>query len=342
MELDLNKIFRIGLDKISIYNFKIKDGSQLLKSEKTTDYYTEESFYLDDEMISLNSSTRFYSDGRTTHFQVLIFNPNKILHSHNIYNADKTDLMNSIIKLIEILRKKGIELDLSDARVRSVEINKNYDIHIKELIEALTLLFISFDNSVKISNGGKNKNFKKIYQDNTFLYSKKTISFQAYCKTSQVNDQKLLDKMITRIELELIGASYRNRMSKHKLDDKLSTLTENYGVIELIFKDYIKNIVYKRAVNYIEENIKPTLESEYLAYKKSNASAAKIGKKQRKGVYRHLAENYWLFDYLFLYEIVDKHEKKNKNREKKTIEKRLSNHNNLEKLNYLMDFIFPQ
>ena len=120
----------------------------------------------------------------------------------------------------------------------------------------------------------------------------------------------------------------------------MATLLKNNDLIELIFRERLKKDFIKKAFNYIENRIKPVLEKEYLAFKKANTLARSTGRKEERNIYRYF-EEFWIFDYSFLIDIIGKYDSKHKGRETKKILEKYIQHNNLKKLNYLLELIFP-
>ena len=110
--------------------------------------------------------------------------------------------------------------------------------------------------------------------------------------------------------------------------------------MEDIFKYRIKQDFIKKAFTYIEKNIKPILEREYLAFKKSSALARRTGRKTERNVYKYL-EQFLIFDYSFLIEIIEKYDSKHKGREINRLKNKYIQHDNLKKFNHLLELIFP-
>ncbi|MGL5053021.1 MAG: hypothetical protein ACRC5W_05455, partial [Cetobacterium sp.] len=69
VNLDASKIFRIGIDWLTLYNFEISYNSNLYITEQVTEEYYQEKFCLDEPSYTLDSTTRLYSSGKETHFK---------------------------------------------------------------------------------------------------------------------------------------------------------------------------------------------------------------------------------------------------------------------------------
>lgn len=129
-------------------------------------------------------------------------------------------------------------------------------------------------------------------------------------------------------------------VEKFGIDNSLESLIKNNQLLEEIFKYRIKQDFIKKAFTYIEKNIKPILEREYLAFKKSSALARRTGRKIERNVYKYL-EQFWIFDYSFLIEIIEKYDSKHKGREINRVKDKYIQHDNLKKFNHLLELIFP-
>lgn len=129
-------------------------------------------------------------------------------------------------------------------------------------------------------------------------------------------------------------------VEKFGIDNSLESLIKNNQLLEEIFKYRIKQDFIKKAFAYIEKNIKPILEREYLAFKKSSALARRTGRKTERNVYKYL-EQFWIFDYSFLIEIIEKYDSKHKGREINRVKDKYIQHDNLKKFNHLLELIFP-
>ena len=339
VNLDTNKIFRIGIDWLTLYNFEIKHNSNSYITERVTEEFYQENFYLDEPSYTLDSTTRLYADGKETNFKNLRLNPNKILNGHNIYNSRVDELNQALLMLAEELRYKGIEIDLSEAKVKDIEINFNMNKSFLELKEALELIFIDTPHLKKMSRHIKHKSYQKMFQDETLFGNYGTSLVTAYDKTEE--SKKLnIDLEITRLEWRFLRKTFYYFAKGNELDNSLNTLLSNFDLIDRIFLHSTKVKLIEKGVKYLEEVLKPNLEKDFISFKKANRLGKELGKKEKRGVYKYLEDECWIFDYSFLIELVDKYDKSHKTREAKTILKKFSKHNNLDKLNYLLDFIF--
>lgn len=288
---------------------------------------------------TLDSTTRLYTSGKETSFKNLRFNPNKILSGHNIYNSRETELKAALLILIKELFQKGIDINLNEAKIKDVEINLNFNKPFLEVEEAFKLLFISVPHFKKISRCTRNKSYKLMFQDETLLGNYTSTLVTVYDKTEE--SKKLdLDLDVTRLEWRFLNRTFSYYANKKEKDNSLNSILNSFELIDGIFIENTKKKLLEEGIKHLESVIKVNLEKEFIAFKKFNKFGKELGKKEKRGVYKHLEESCWIFDYTLLIEVVNNHDKPHKTRETKTILKNYSNHNNLEKLNYLMEFIF--
>lgn len=337
--LDYRKLIRIGIDRIVLYNFEVLRSPP--KSKTDTQMYLEEYVRVKDELFSLDSTVRLYADGRLTEYKSLAFNPNRVLYGHNIYNSQPIDIVEAIEKLEKILELKGIQIDLTHAKIEEFEVNFNFNIDFIEYTEVFTALFIKQKQFKKTSEGTKNTIYKDIYKDQTISSNLRTSRVQIYDKTKEINNPILLSEKITRLEWWFHSSVYQYFLKKYSLDNKLSTMLQNFNVIEELFLEKTKKELLKKGFEFLNNELKPNLEEQFIRFKKTNRFAKLKGSKQRRDVYKYLEKEFWIFDYLYLIEIVEKHDRKNLTREKLRIAKRYKRHDGIEKLEYFNSFLFP-
>lgn len=339
VNLDTSKIFRIGIDWLTLYNFEISYNSNLYITEQVTEEFYQEKFYLEEPSYTLDSTTRLYTSGKETYFKNLRFNPNKILSGHNVYNSREVELKAALLILVRELSEKGIDIKLREAKIKDIEINLNFNKAFLDVEEALKLLFISVPHFKKISRCTRNKSYRLMFKDETLLGNYGSTLVTAYDKTEE--SKKLdLELDITRLEWKFLNRTFSYYANKKGKDNGLNSILDSFELIDGIFIENTKKKLLEEGIRHLESVVKINLEKEFLTFKKSNKFGKELGKKEKRGVYRHLEESCWIFDYTLLIELVDKYDKPHKTRETKTILKNYSNHNNLEKLNYLMEFIF--
>lgn len=334
------KIFRYGIDKISLYNFSLHTEKNFKKLIEDKDNVMKEKTIITDELFSIVNSYTLYQGEvgiEESYFNRITFNPNKILTGDNICNSTSEDLEKAIEKLTDILKEKDIYIDFSSAKVADIEINLNISIDFNEYSEVFMLLFKQNEYSKSISALTNSNIIKELsIAESFFTRLSKSVRFKAYSK----DREKELAFKISRLEYFFETSAYKYMVEKFGIDNSLESLIKNNQLLEEIFKYRIKQDFIKKAFAYIEKNIKPTLEREYLAFKKSSALARRTGRKTERNVYKYL-EQFWIFDYSFLIEIIEKYDSKHKGREINRVKDKYIQHDNLKKFNYLLELIFP-
>lgn len=332
-------IEKIGVDWLKISDFVIKYDKSISKQEIARGY-TQDRLRIDDSLFSLDNVVRVYADNTVTQYRYLRFNPNKILYGHNISNSGIEEIRRAIEKLKGILKKYGIEIDLTNAKIKEIEININLNRSFDDLKEVFSVMFINSPKSKKISNYEGSYKYKELYADRTIQSEWQSYSGIVYDKTAEVSNSSLLNIPLTRLEWRFTGAIYNYYTRINNIDTKLESLLNNFHILEIIFKNHCAKKLKINAENNIKKHIKPTLEVQYLAFKKAAKLARENNRISARNVYRHL-EEYWIFDYKFLEELIYKYDKAHWKREIERIRKRYICHDNLEKLNYLANYIFP-
>lgn len=329
----------IGIDWLKISDFEIRYDKSICKKE-IANGYTQDRVRIEETLFSLDNVMRVYSNNKVTEYKYLRFNPNKILYRNNIGNSGKEEIEQAIVKLKEILKKRGIEIDLKNAKIKEIEININLPRSFDELKEVLALMFVNSPKSKMVGNHEGSFKYKELYQNRTIQSEWQSYSGIAYDKTAQINNKSLLNTPITRLEWRFTGAIYNYYARLNNIDTKLESLLNNFQILEQIFKNHCDKKLRVNAENNIKNKIKPELERQYLAFKKAAKLAQERNKTVPRNVYKYL-EGFWIFDYTFLEELIMKHDKSHWKREIERVRKNYICHNNLEKLSYLANYIFP-
>nr|DAR47974.1 MAG TPA: hypothetical protein [Caudoviricetes sp.] len=331
---------RIGIDKISIYDYecsispKLKEVVERANGVKEVASIKRELFSMTYN-YTLTETDRGLSE---TCFNKLTFNPNKILRRNNIENSSIQELKEALEKLETLLKKEGIIVDFSNAKIADIEINLNLPINFNEYFEVFLLFAKQHLNYAKgiysITNAERINEFK--YDESLFIPLSKNTTFKIYSKDRESN----LPYHLTRLEYCLETSSYKYQCEKYGVDNSLNYLLSSKDFIETLFRERLKKDFIFKMFDYLEKEVKPILESKYKIFKQNNALARQTGRKEARDVYRYL-EQYWIFDYTFLIELVERYNSKNKGREIKRIREKYSKHNNLQKLNFILEIIFP-
>lgn len=337
--MDKEKIFRIGIDRLSLYNFKIKKMCDGLVISSSNEEFKQETTHVKDELFSLDTSVRVFNTGEVREFRSLTFNPNKILTGQNIQNSRVDELQSALIELEEILKSKGIEIDFTEAKINSIEINLNIQAEFKDYWEVFLLFFTQKANSKTTARNTENTKLSEKLKSESFFYKNSSMKIRIYDKTAEVNDPNVLSIPITRVEYMFERQTYAYFLKKLGHNNTLDDLIKNIQLLDYMFFSYIKKDFLKKSVAYINDNIKRVLEVQFFAFKNTNKLARETNRKQKRNVYKHL-EDYWIFDKKFVKEIVKKHDKRSFARECKRVDLILKKHNNLEKFNYLVEHFF--
>lgn len=333
------KIFRIGIDWISIYNFEIEfDEDKVSKMEQTTEEYYQERIYIEEPIFTIDNSIKFFNDGTTKTYKNLRFNPNKILYGQNVHNSRGEEVLEALELLKKILKERGIEIGFDNASIRDLEININFEMKFENLKETLELLFSETQNLKKIANYNGGSCYKDMFSDKTIQCNWGTYGAIAYCKNSETKDE--IGFPVTRLEWRFKNSIYSYYCKKLELDSSLESFFKNFEIVEKIFRDYTHKKMFEKSFKKIDEELKPNLEKGFIEFKKNNKLGKNLGKKQKRDVFKYLEDKYWIFDSSFLKTLVEEHDKIHKTREFDRIDRKFSHHNNLEKLDYLMRSVF--
>lgn len=337
----MDKIFRIGIDKISLYNFKLNTDREFKKEVEYKDNSIKERTILENQFFSFVSSYVLYQTPQGVEESVynrITFNPNKLLTGDNVSNCSSQDLLIAIDKLKSLLKLNGVEIDLSEAKIADIEINLNVPIELEEYKDVFLLIFEQFKYADVISELTHQKEYERKKEDKGFFSAlSKSVTFKVYSKSKE----KGLAFPVTRLEYFFEMSAYKYLVEeKYQLDNSLTTLISYPNLLENIFRHRARNDFAQKVFKYLEKTHKPLLEERYLAFKNSNKLAREKGRKEERDVYGYL-EKFWIFDYSFLIEIVNEHDPKHKGRETQRIIKKYSQYKNLGKLNFLLEKIFP-
>ncbi len=120
--------FRIGIDKISLYNFQIQTDKFFKKLVEEKNHILKEKTIVADEFFSLISVYSLFEENseiKENIYNKITFNPNVLLTGDNICNSSTEDLVKALEKLKNILNEKGIYVDFSETKIADIEINLN-------------------------------------------------------------------------------------------------------------------------------------------------------------------------------------------------------------------------
>lgn len=348
-------IDRIILNKIKINNFEKLDKKSVLTTSKTSEY-----FEYRDEMCELKQSYHLDTNGTDYFVSSLDFNPNRILRGNNISNSTTKELIEALEIIVSILKSKGIDIDVSEACIKYLEVNKNIELGFNTLQE----VFLAIGRS----------NFKKSFghlsfteEDIPFLIKKdrsiyinlrevpytperpeESVVLIAYDKTFEAMSKYGLNvaRDLTRVELKIGRDYYRQELQKRNIDNTLMNLIKNYEIVDDLFNTNVKKYFFDNTMKYIEETLKSNLKKDFLDFKRTEAIKRKkrveytaSGRevpdhlKEIRGVYNYLLSSSWIFDVSLLAEVIEKNIRiEHRNRDLKRVRSKYSNIDNLKRL----------
>ena len=140
MIIDSSRLEVIGIDRIMINNFKILNFEKLEKKEIVNKQEYIERFEIKEKGFHLVYSNNLKATGEVYSFSTLEFNANKIKAEHNIYNSSVKEVYECLKRIVLDLKSGGIELDLTEAKIRELEINITFEKDYRDLQEVMLLL----------------------------------------------------------------------------------------------------------------------------------------------------------------------------------------------------------
>lgn len=344
--MNWNKVCRIGIDKVVLNQFEINklDNFNITASDIVEG--KSEKFWIKHELCYIELKKIFKENGEKSSNKIS-FNPNKILFGNNITNAREDELLTSILILDEMLKNDfGLEVDFFNAKIQEVEINNNLIIENDDYGVIFNAVQdghdVKYEEQIKdgkiISSKAYTERDTGTREDkkNNFWIYRKNFTLRTYNKTKRVNDPSLLKENVTRFEVTLKKA-YRDNLIKFKIENSLRGLLENFRMIDDVYMFYIEKYIFSLILFEIER-YKKNSEIEYIRYKK-------FGKNQEiesnvRSVFESLEKHNYVFDYIFVIDLISKYDKKNKIRETKRVIKTLGRFKELEKLNFLVEYFF--
>lgn len=338
MEVDFDKVFRVGVDKITLHGFEILHANEDSKKRGKKKNSSLEIIEKELEGIRLYAEFEMFSSGQITKWNKITFNPNRVLSGYNVQNSRAEELKESIKIIEKIYEEHDVKLDFTNAEISEIEINKNFEITFDNYFE----VFLFFFKQLPMSKGtfgitDSEKLNEMTKQESFFNRSRKTWSVRAYDKRKELRDKykKSIDRNVTRIEYNFKISAIRRHFKRIGIGTSLRDLIENIEIIDNIFKYSVREHFLVNASKIID-NIKKVLNREYINFKNANRLAKATKRKQEYNVYKYL-DSWWVFDKSFVIEIVSIMDKKNKIREIKKINRYIRHRDNLKKFNFLVE-----
>lgn len=359
-EARLNKV---GIDRIVINNFKILNFDSLEKKQIKSNVENIQKLEKKTELFNLTYSVTSQMDQELYTASSLEVNPNRIRDGNNIYNSTVEELYLALEKIVKILIKNGIEIDLSEAKVKEIEINTTFKTDFIDLTEVLLLIGRSnYKNSLGMYSFNSSNIPSSIRIERSLYINTKTNEYRKditgktikfYDKTFELkrNHGIELDEKLTRVELLAGRDFYRCQVSKYGVTNSLKDLKNE--ILKEIFIKAIETEVLIKPTNYLKI-IKKSLVYDFFNFKRNEkvkreerVRLKQLSKeipeiyKETRGVFEYLDKESWIFDYTFLQELVlNEVDSKHKNDYYKQIEKKYLNKTNKEVYEKLLKSIF--
>ena len=340
--MDLKKVYRIGIDFWVLRNIKVEYPPHLKRITPTANGDLREGIFEQDKGFIFYSYTKLTKDNELLPLTtVLQLNPNKLLDGHNIFNSRAGRTKEALSYVKELLQKKEIILDYSEAIVDTAEIQINFNRSFTGIERVIDLIFSVMSNgkSKKTSGDSKERHILARRKAESYWWKYKDNTYRAYDKKKEILEVENIDfrEKITRLEYKPSNYHFKRFFLENDLDNKLETVLDNFYIIEKEFKKVWLHEL-KETFQYLEKRYSKELERVYLGFKDAQASARKRGITPERGIYKYIKKNFEVYDLEYINKILEKHEKKNLGREKKLAAQYFDKNKSLEIVNYLLSF----
>lgn len=363
MHVDKSRLNKIGIDRVVINNFVISNFVDLEKKTIKTNFDYVEKLEKKHQLFHLSYSINLKLDKIYT-VASLEFNPNKLRDKHNIYNSSPLEFLEQLNKIILLLEREGIKLDITAAKIKEIEINTTINMKFKELEEVMLLIGrANYRNALGMYSFNSRdipreiKTERSLYLNSKLDVKKEKIGkiIKFYDKSFEMlrNQNFTVDEELTRVEVLLGRDYYRTQMNLLGLTNDLKDIS--CEAMERLFKNSLVNEMEIRPNRYLEEVLKKNLGYDFRNFKRNElkkrqerARLKELQKeapdcyKEQRGVFEYLLRESWIFDYSYLLEIVLKEvETKHKQIYERQIKKKYLKLNNLEVYKEFIKAILP-
>lgn len=340
--MDLNKIFRVGVDKWYLKNISLKYPPHMKKLEFINDGSLREGLEIRESEFLLSSFTRLTKGGDLLpEVTILTFNPNVILEGHNILNSREGRTIEALEKIKTKLMLKGIELDYSESVVETVEIQRNFNIKFLEIEKSIDLIFsvASKFKSKKTLGDNCDKHLVSNRPSESYWWVEWRNIYRAYDKTVEIKQttEFEIDLEITRFELKPSSYKLKKEFEEHGLNTNLMSVLNNMEIIDNLFNKFWIQAL-KKTFKYLEGEYLKNLERAYLSFRDIQKSARKKDEVVPRGIYKWLKDNYEIYDVYYLIEVLRKYNSKNLGREIQIVNKMFGDKKCIENIEYLSNF----
>lgn len=265
----------IGLDRITLNNIILKSiniqliellGGKVIVSKKNVGYKTidqdsGEVIYLSELKMNIEGfgwcdksyaiQLQLNKDNGYEEWTVSAgINVPKLYYANNLNNIHKQDQIQGIPWVLEgYMKERGIEVDLTNATVTSLEVN--YNIKDKEFYKTMTVINEAWKHSGQ-------KVFVADTKDGIESLKLKlpTREIKVYNKVKQLQDvgyKTLGENDVTRIE---VSSNHITTIKSVLGGNKLTDLIENYPKLVVFYKNTVKSSIYKPFKKYCDDNVK--------------------------------------------------------------------------------------
>lgn len=361
MKIDSSRLGVIGIDRIMINNFKILNFERLEKKEIINRLEYIERFEIKEKGFHLVYSNNLKATGEMYSFSTLEFNPNKLTAEHNIYNASVKEVHDCLNYIIDDLKNKEIELDLTESKIKELEINITFEKDYADLQEVILLLIrANYQKALGMYSATDADIPEQIKRDRIIYFNAKLPDskkentgkvIKIYDKSFElfINQDIYTEQKLVRIEVLFGRDYYRNVTEKLNLNNTLkSFLTNNF--LNQIFLDALEYELKIKPEKQIKR-IKNNLTYDFNNFRRNEKAKRierhklkKVGKpipaylREERGVFEYLKKKSWIFDWKFLYEIC---QNQISSRHRKMYEQQLKNYMNITNYEKYQELINP-
>lgn len=332
MQVDTARLENIGIDRIVLNNLKVLNFDELEKETRYTQNkeLVEKVEYTEFGVFSMSYTRNSKDTGNIYDFSTLELNPSKLINGHNVYNSNLAQLKESIEIVLKKLETSGIKVDITEAKIKEVELDTTIVADFETLQEVILLIGRANYKKALVISSFKNEDIPRSIKKDRSLYLNSKISdfkkgntgkvIKLYDKTFEMylNHNIMLDKQLTRIEVLFGQDYYRNTMERMGLDNSLKSFLANDTLEEIFLKSLVSEVLTK-PVKYLEK-IKKNLAFEFNNFRRNERVKREFRKKlqqqgkdipqyykEERGVFKHLKDESWIFDFSFLIELVNEY-----------------------------------
>lgn len=256
MQVNLGEI---GIDKMTLKNISPVIGDiEKLRSHNNVSFKTgkcQRSYYIDGGIIELGEieirDAHFYlrmgskrKGSMLIDYERLEFNPAYIMHGSNLSNINKKEDLNLVLKVLNIkLNEYGIEANIRNAKISTIEINTN--ISLKNSFVEYKQCFEFISKSLKLKSSVE-KEYDELNSYTGFKAQNKEVALKFYDKTKEMNIDG--GNSILRVEYTFKNSNKIKKALGYDIVDDLINNIESLG-------DKYNNYVYRHIIKPVKDKI---------------------------------------------------------------------------------------